>query len=76
MAAALLLALRSFLVYSPGMASNSDPAQLKKFGLILLGLGVLMAVVGIWTGVSWQLYGGIGAAVLGLVVAGMAFMKK
>lgn len=58
------------------MASNADPAQLKKFGFILLGLGVVMAVAGMVMETSWQLYAGIGAAVLGGAVAAMGFMKK
>ena len=54
--------------------ANQNSDQLKKLGFALLGLGVLMAGVGLFME-KWQLYAGIGAAVLGAVITFVA-MKK
>ena len=54
-----------------------DTAQLKKAGLAILALGLL--AVGLHFGYSQDpihLYIGIGASVLGLVLAGVGFVKK
>jgi hypothetical protein len=64
-----------FLYTAPPMATQTDSSQLKKLGFVLLGLGVAMAAAGMIMGISWQLYGGIGAGVVGLGIALFA-MKK
>lgn len=64
-----------FLYTASPMATQTDTSQLKKLGFVLLGLGALMVVAGLVMGISWQLYGGIGAAVIGLGIALFA-MKK
>lgn len=58
------------------MASQIDTGQLKKLGIVLLVLGAVMALASFLTDTSWQLYGGLGAAVVGLGVAGFAMAKK
>jgi hypothetical protein len=58
------------------MATQTDPAQLKKLGLVLLVLGLIMAALGlIGLGDTWQLYAGGGAAAVGLALTAFA-MKK
>jgi hypothetical protein len=60
------------------MAKQTDNSQMMKLGLVLLGLGALMAIVNLamTPEAKWQLYGGIGAAVLGIAVVAMAKLKK
>lgn len=58
------------------MATQTDTAQLKKLGLILLGLGVVMAAVGyLFMDAMWQVYGGLAAAGLGLALTVFALKK-
>lgn len=53
-----------------------DTAQLKKAGFIILGLGVLAIGLYFWTDSKIHLYIGIGAAVIGGALTGVALLKK
>lgn len=58
------------------MAVQTDTGQLKKMGIFLIGLGLLMALVGYFmTAQMWQVYVGIAAALLGGGLTAYA-MKK
>jgi len=71
--------LRAYLHFQPHLPYTlalMDTPQLKKAGLLILGLGVLAIGLYFWTDSKIHLYIGIGAAALGGVLTAMAFLKK
>lgn len=54
-----------------------DTSQFKKFGAIILGLGILAILLYfVYSGEALHLYIGIGAAAIGAVLLVMGVMKK
>lgn len=54
-----------------------ETAQLKKAGMVILGLGVLaLAMYAAWSKEPTHMYIGIAATVIGLVMTAVGFLKK
>ncbi|MBC7772212.1 MAG: hypothetical protein H7210_06945 [Pyrinomonadaceae bacterium] len=53
-----------------------DTAQLKKAGMVILGLGVLAIGIHFWSTEKLHLYLGIGAAVGGGAMLAVSMLKK